>query len=136
MATSDEIKTPDSKSLDIAIKHDSSDVVASSKTPSDSARKDGVKDDGKFCFKLDPVTISSTEATLQWKFPHEIAKLTLIGRSRAADATGFYIPELCFALDAGAVACDQFGYHIFITHTHTDHVHMVLCCSSVQIFSS
>lgn len=46
---------------------------------------------------------------------------TLTGVSRAADATAFFIPELGWALDAGAKVCEQFPKHIFITHTHSDH---------------
>lgn len=46
---------------------------------------------------------------------------TLRGVSRAADATAFFIPELGWALDAGAKICEQFPKQIFITHTHSDH---------------
>ncbi|RUS18778.1 hypothetical protein BC937DRAFT_88342 [Endogone sp. FLAS-F59071] len=48
-------------------------------------------------------------------------KFTLIGHSRAADETGFYIPELCWALDAGAKVYPAYAEHLFITHTHSDH---------------
>jgi len=63
---------------------------------------------------------------LSWKFPKSVGKsLTLIGRSRAAHATGFAIPELEWQLDAGAVVHGQKPWCIFVTHTHTDHAHLL-----------
>jgi ribonuclease Z len=52
--------------------------------------------------------------------PHK--SLTLIGRSRAGDATAFLIPELHWLLDCGAVVGGQQAQTIFLTHTHADHV--------------
>ncbi|KAJ5066505.1 tRNAse z trz1 [Anaeramoeba ignava] len=53
-----------------------------------------------------------------WKIPN--TNLTLLGHSKAAEKTGFIIPQLGIFLDAGIQ-----GYHephyIFITHCHSDH---------------
>lgn len=49
--------------------------------------------------------------------------LSLWGFSRAANATSFAIPELSLQLDAGMIVHDQRPDDIFITHTHSDHVH-------------
>ena len=38
-----------------------------------------------------------------WKFPSSIGSYTLIGRSRAADATSLFIPELDMLLDCGSL---------------------------------
>lgn len=51
----------------------------------------------------------------------EKIKLTLTGYSRAAYRTGFYIPELDIMLDAGPQNFNA-PSHIFITHTHGDHI--------------
>ena len=48
-------------------------------------------------------------------------KLNLIGYSRAAYRTGFYIPEYNIMLDAGPQNF-QHPSHIFITHCHGDHI--------------
>ncbi|KAH3745805.1 MBL fold metallo-hydrolase [Pelomyxa schiedti] len=48
------------------------------------------------------------------------SKLTLIGHSRAGEATAFWIPELNWQLDAGDVK-NQKPSHVFITHGHADH---------------
>ncbi len=61
--------------------------------------------------------------TLSWSFPAAAGGFTLLGTSRAADATAFYIPELNWALDAGAIVFTQRPERIFLTHTHTDHTH-------------
>lgn len=45
---------------------------------------------------------------------------TMVGYSRAADRTFFYIPELKLGLDAGGCRGRQPDY-TFITHTHIDH---------------
>jgi ribonuclease Z len=60
---------------------------------------------------------------LMWTFPIQVAPWTLHGYSRAADATAFAIPELEFAFDAGTMVHGKRPQHVFITHTHTDHVH-------------
>jgi len=46
---------------------------------------------------------------------------TVTGYSRAAYRTGFYIPELGIMLDAGPQNFNN-PKHIFITHTHGDHI--------------
>jgi ribonuclease Z len=59
--------------------------------------------------------------------------LTLIGRSRANDGTSFVIKELNWMLDCGALvqpsSCPE---HIFLTHTHADHI----SCLAQAAFSS
>jgi ribonuclease Z len=51
--------------------------------------------------------------------------LTLIGRSWAADCTAFFIPELSWQLDAGSIVTPSHPRYVFVTHTHTDHSHML-----------
>ncbi|CAI2164501.1 11402_t:CDS:2 [Funneliformis geosporum] len=58
--------------------------------------------------------------------PQKLPELTLIGTSRAADSTSFYIPELNWLFDGGTKVTNYFPSHIFITHTHTDHC-LALC---------
>ena len=58
---------------------------------------------------------------LSWKFPTTIGSFTLLGRSRAADATSFCIPELDILLDCGCLVTAARSLYIFITHTHSDH---------------
>lgn len=55
----------------------------------------------------------------KWSIPN--TPWTISGFSRAAYRTGFYIPELDILLDAGP---QNFNHpsHIFITHTHGDHI--------------
>jgi ribonuclease Z len=60
---------------------------------------------------------------LQWSFPKEVGNFTLIGNSRAADTTAFYIPELDCYLDAGYKVTHKKPGYIFITHPHIDHAH-------------
>ncbi|CAG8523176.1 6586_t:CDS:1 [Ambispora gerdemannii] len=69
---------------------------------------------------------------LIWKFPSRTLlqtpfspTLTLIGMSRAADETAFYIPELGFMFDCGLKVHTAVPTHIFITHTHSDHCLML-----------
>ena len=59
---------------------------------------------------------------LSWKFPSSIGSYTLIGRSRAADATSLFIPELDILLDCGCLVTSGRPSHVFITHCHSDHV--------------
>lgn len=50
--------------------------------------------------------------------------LTLVGRSRAGNGTSFAIPELKWVFDCGALVlggCSE-PVHIFLTHTHADHI--------------
>lgn len=75
--------------------------------------------------RLQPPVESKHKVVLSWKFPKNVGAFTLVGRSRAADATGFAIPELGWALDGGCIVHDKKPRHVFITHTHTDHAHML-----------
>lgn len=68
---------------------------------------------------------------LSWKFPKSVGLYTLIGRSRAADATSFFIPELDLVLDCGCLTTASRPANIFITHAHGDH-----CLSINQMVSS
>ena len=58
---------------------------------------------------------------LSWKFPSSLGSYTLIGRSRAADATSLFIPELDMLLDCGCLVAVTRPAFIFITHSHSDH---------------
>jgi ribonuclease Z len=49
----------------------------------------------------------------------------LVGRSRAGDATAFAIPELKWLFDCGAMIQQWKPRIIFLTHTHSDHVHCI-----------
>lgn len=53
------------------------------------------------------------------------ATTKIIGRSRAGDATAFAIPELKWLFDCGAVVQEWKPRTIFLTHTHSDHVHFL-----------
>lgn len=64
-------------------------------------------------------------ATREWHFPGSM-RFTLIGHSRAADETGFYIPELCWGLDAGAKVYSAYPEYLFVTHTHSDHSYQLI----------
>lgn len=66
-----------------------------------------------------------SEGLLSWKFPKSLGSCTLIGRSRAADATSLFIPELDILLDCGCVVTKSRPQYVFITHTHSDHCHDV-----------
>lgn len=60
---------------------------------------------------------------LRWTMPQEAGGYTLQGYSRAADTTGFLLPELAWVLDAGVKVGSTRPEHIFLTHTHSDHIH-------------
>jgi ribonuclease Z len=49
----------------------------------------------------------------------------IVGRSRAGDATAFAIPELKWLFDCGALVQQWKPRTIFLTHTHSDHVHFI-----------
>jgi ribonuclease Z len=49
----------------------------------------------------------------------------LLGRSRAGDATAFAIPSLKWMFDCGAMIQGWTAKVIFLTHTHSDHVHFL-----------
>lgn len=53
------------------------------------------------------------------------SSITLVGRSRAGDATAFAIPELKWLFDCGAPVQAWTPRVIFLTHTHSDHVHFL-----------
>lgn len=50
-------------------------------------------------------------------------RLTLMGRSRAGDGTAFCIPQLKLLLDCGVPIRTWTPRHVFLSHTHSDHVH-------------
>ncbi len=50
-----------------------------------------------------------------------LGALTLWGRSRAADSTGFVIPELEIQLDAGVIVSSAKPKVVLISHSHADH---------------
>lgn len=52
-------------------------------------------------------------------------RYTLIGRSRAGEGTSFAIPELKWFFDVGALVQGWKPKLIFLTHTHSDHVHVL-----------
>ncbi len=72
-----------------------------------------------------PTPAVRSTTILRWSFPAELGGLTLQGTSVAADHTSFSIPELNWMLDAGVLVDTQRPTHIFVSHTHTDHVHML-----------
>lgn len=55
----------------------------------------------------------------KWVIPNTTWRIS--GFSRAANRTGFYIPDLDIMLDAGP-QCYNHPQQIFITHTHGDHI--------------
>jgi glyoxylase-like metal-dependent hydrolase (beta-lactamase superfamily II) len=62
--------------------------------------------------------------------------LTLWGRSRAADATGFVVPELNIMFDAGLIVSSAKPQCVLITHSHFDHAHRVTHLTSRQVVPS
>lgn len=75
---------------------------------------------------LDPTAYASlNNPILSWPLSTSSPPLTLIGLSRAADRTAFYIPELSTALDAGARVHQATPNRVFITHGHSDHSYAV-----------
>ena len=48
-------------------------------------------------------------------------RLTVIGFSRSAEATGLFIPELDLMLDAGLIVTMTKFRRLFVTHSHGDH---------------
>lgn len=55
-----------------------------------------------------------------WKIPN--TTLSVVGYSRAADKTAFWIPELKWFLDAGSMASTTHRpERVFLTHVHSDH---------------
>lgn len=61
--------------------------------------------------------------TTTFRFPDR--PFTLIGRSRAGEGTSWAIPELRWILDCGALVQGWKPSHVFVTHTHSDHVHFL-----------
>lgn len=65
-------------------------------------------------------------------FPQHVienGKYTIVGYSRAANNTGFYIKELELLLDAGIETTGKLKL-ILITHGHLDHSYMITKCIS------
>jgi ribonuclease Z len=54
---------------------------------------------------------------------HNKERFTLVGRSRAGQATALAISELHWLLDCGAVVQGWQPKIILLTHTHADHIH-------------
>lgn len=52
-------------------------------------------------------------------------RLTLTGSSRAAGATGIYVPEMNLMLDAGMVVTTSKFPRLFVTHSHSDHSYQI-----------
>ena len=65
------------------------------------------------------------ETVLSWSFPAAVAPWTLRGTSRSAQATSFFIPELAWSLDAGALVFTQRPERVLLTHTHSDHASLL-----------
>lgn len=63
---------------------------------------------------------------LSWRFPPQIGPWSLTGCSRARHATSFVVPELGLVLDAGARVASQLHEDVFLTHTHSDHIHTLM----------
>jgi len=71
------------------------------------------------------ITITTTmmlAPTATMAIPGTTPAVTLTGRSRAGEATAFYVPELRWLMDCGATVTGQTPRCIFVTHTHGDHV--------------
>ena len=66
--------------------------------------------------------------TIMWSKEYKIqnTQWTIKGYSAAAFRTGFYIPQLDIMLDAGVQNFNK-PKHIFITHTHLDHIAHLPC---------
>jgi len=60
------------------------------------------------------------------KFKFPVGGMTIIGHSRSAEMTGFFIPETGWALDVGTSFGAHQVYHAFITHGHLDHSIMII----------
>lgn len=54
-----------------------------------------------------------------------IGMQTIVGRSRAGDGTCFAIPELRWMFDCGALIQGWKPRIVFLSHTHSDHVHFL-----------
>jgi ribonuclease Z len=57
---------------------------------------------------------------------------TLIGRSRAGEGTCWAIPELKWMFDCGALIQGWKPKRIFLSHTHSDHVHHLVHMSDIK----
>ncbi|KAH7099535.1 beta-lactamase-like protein [Auriculariales sp. MPI-PUGE-AT-0066] len=79
----------------------------------------------RFASALDPALRGRglRQTTLARELPIPGENLTLIGHSRAADSTAFFVPELRLALDAGpgSPVHPQWPAMVLITHQHSDH---------------
>jgi ribonuclease Z len=54
-----------------------------------------------------------------------VGTFTLIGRSRAGEGTSWALPELKWMFDCGALIQGWKPTRIFLSHTHSDHVHFL-----------
>jgi ribonuclease Z len=61
--------------------------------------------------------------TVSFRISETQHKLT--GRSRAGDGTSFSLPELKWLFDCGALVEGWKPKVVFLTHTHSDHVHFI-----------
>lgn len=68
---------------------------------------------------MDSLAVKNIYWKKEWKIPG--TEWIIRGYSRSAYRTGFYIPQLDIMLDAGPQNFNK-PSHIFITHTHIDHV--------------
>lgn len=68
-----------------------------------------------------PLAQPTRSDVLEWRFPKPHHNLVLTGRSRAAWATSFVIPQLDVLLDAGLIVNRLRPHNVFITHGHSDH---------------
>ena len=71
---------------------------------------------------LEPPETKATKHQLRWKFPKNAGGFTLQGASRAAASTAFCVEELNWFFDVGALPGSHRPDHVFITHTHSDHI--------------
>jgi len=62
---------------------------------------------------------------MSFRLPKSAGGFLLEGRSRAADATAFALPELNWMLDCGAIVGNVRPERVFVTHTHSDHANRV-----------
>lgn len=71
-------------------------------------------------FSIQPLTHKHPfRQWLEWQIPN--THWTIRGYSRSGDKTFFYIPQLDICLDAALAEGNQ-SKHVFVTHTHNDHI--------------
>lgn len=74
--------------------------------------------------------VFTSQSLLKCSMPKQAGAFTLTGYSRAAEATGFSIAELGWVLDAGILAHSKRPEHVFISHTHADHIYQLIYLKS------